>query len=68
MGENDNDQYIGIKQPDGGIQMNGPVSSENAQKLLRQETELPVISTHAKNPGTAMLKILTTVINSEKSK
>jgi len=61
-------QYIGISHENGGVQVEGPLSPEKLQKRLKEETKRPVTVVNAKRKGDALLKILATIIGSEKTK
>lgn len=59
--------YVGVEQGDGQIGIQGPLSDEAAAKIIKA-TELPTNIVRAANKGKAILKILTTSINADKSK
>ena len=67
MAEHNEYPYIGVPQTDGNIRVEGPLSGKNFNKKLKSE-EGTVVGVRAKNKGVAILKILSTLINSERSK
>ncbi len=67
MAESDKYPYIGVPQEDGNIKIEGPLSEENYLRKPKSEKGV-VVGTRAKNPGIAILNVISTLISSEHSK
>jgi hypothetical protein len=68
MSEEDKNSYVGSEE-NGGIKIIGPISTKdaNSNKINIEGKENKfAFQTHAKNPGQAILKILSAFINREK--
>jgi hypothetical protein len=59
--------YIGVPQEDGNIRIEGPLSEDNFKAKLKAE-EGAAVGTRAKSKGAAILKVISVLINSERSK
>lgn len=59
--------YIGIEEPQGGIRIEGPLSEENAKRKQKKSIH-PITVTRAKTKGAAILKLIITSLNADKSK
>ena len=58
--------YMGTEEPDGKIKVEGPLSGENLKRKMKAEDK-PVIGVMANSKGNAILKVITTILNREKS-
>jgi hypothetical protein len=62
-------KYLGIEYRDGGVGIEGPMTINDARRRTSYWVDkegLPVTSTWAKNPGEAIIKIMTFIINHQK--
>ncbi len=67
MAEDGEYPYMGVPQADGNIRVEGPLSNDNFKNKLKAE-EGTVVGVRAKSKGSAILKVITTILNSERSK
>lgn len=67
--ESNNDLFVGTETKDGSVRIEGPLSPQDAKgrrTTIEKLEETFAIQTHSKNPGQAILKILSAFINREK--